>query len=128
MSKIVPRSPYDTQSGLVYFPRMLHKIRLHLAGTLPDDYRENLGQAFDAIVLQNCPNHQYAIDVWTGDTSAPNWKEVVSFSSPSSRIFGSAAASLHSNDTRISLPETTRTRALRFHFTQGHQSAHWMNA
>lgn len=48
MSKIVPRSPYDTQSGLVYFPRMLHKIRLHLAGTLPDDYRENLGQAFDA--------------------------------------------------------------------------------
>jgi gluconokinase len=49
MSHPVPglRSPYDTVDGLVYFGRMLDKIRLHAAGRLPGDYLENLGAGFD---------------------------------------------------------------------------------
>jgi hypothetical protein len=32
MSEQLPRSPYDVVGGLVYFPRMLDKIRLHARG------------------------------------------------------------------------------------------------
>ncbi len=42
------RSPADTVSGVVYFARMLSKIRLQQAGRLPDDLKENLGLGFDA--------------------------------------------------------------------------------
>lgn len=41
------RSIYHRVGGLVYFGRMLDKIRLHDAGQLPADYVENLGQGFD---------------------------------------------------------------------------------
>ena len=41
------RSPREMVDGLVYFGRMLDKIRLEKAGQLPADYRENLGQGFD---------------------------------------------------------------------------------
>jgi hypothetical protein len=41
------RSPYDQIGGLVYFGRMLDKIRLHAAGKLPGDYQSNLGTGFD---------------------------------------------------------------------------------
>ena len=34
--------------GLVYFGRMLDKIRLHAKGGLPADYQPNLGKGFDA--------------------------------------------------------------------------------
>lgn len=44
---MTPRSAYDQISGLVYFPRMLDKIRLHAAGKLGADYHPNLGQGFD---------------------------------------------------------------------------------
>lgn len=37
------RSPYDTVGGIVYFGRMIDKIRLHAAGKLPADYHEQLG-------------------------------------------------------------------------------------
>ena len=37
------RSPYDKVGRLVYFGRMLDKIRLHAAGQLPEDYVQNLG-------------------------------------------------------------------------------------
>ena len=37
------RSPYTLVGRLVYFGRMLDKIRLHARGMLPEDYRENLG-------------------------------------------------------------------------------------
>ncbi len=43
----VPRSAYDRTGGIVYFARMLHKIRLHAAGTLRDDFQANLGSGFD---------------------------------------------------------------------------------
>jgi gluconokinase len=46
------RSPYDKVGGLIYFGRMLDKIRLHAKGALPADYVENLGQAFDKFCVQ----------------------------------------------------------------------------
>jgi gluconokinase len=39
------RSPYIRVGRLVYFGRMLDKIRLHAAGALPADYTANLGDA-----------------------------------------------------------------------------------
>jgi carbohydrate kinase (thermoresistant glucokinase family) len=43
------RSPYATVGRIVYFGRMLDKIRLHQAGRLPvADYAANLGKGFDA--------------------------------------------------------------------------------
>ncbi len=39
------RSPYARVGRLVYFGRMLDKIRLHARGALPADYLENLGDA-----------------------------------------------------------------------------------
>jgi len=47
MSNIVPVSPYETCHGLVYFPRMIDKIRLHASGELGADYVPNLGKGFD---------------------------------------------------------------------------------
>jgi len=44
----VPKSPYESIQGIVYFPRMLDKIRLHRAGGLREDLHENLGKGFDA--------------------------------------------------------------------------------
>ena len=41
------RSPADLVGGLVYFGRMLDKMRLHDAGKLPEDYVANLGGGFD---------------------------------------------------------------------------------
>jgi gluconokinase len=38
------RSPYDKVGRLVYFGRMLDKIRLHAAGRLPAEYVANLGE------------------------------------------------------------------------------------
>ncbi len=42
---IIPglRSPSDQVKGLVYFGRMLDKIRLHAAGKLPEDWQVQLG-------------------------------------------------------------------------------------
>ena len=40
------RNGIEQVGGLVYFPRMLDKIRLHAAGKLPADY--NRGSGFDA--------------------------------------------------------------------------------
>lgn len=45
------RSPYIQCRGIYYVPRMLDKIRLHLAGALPVDYLANLGGGFDARCL-----------------------------------------------------------------------------
>lgn len=41
-----PCSGHATVGGVVFFARMLDKIRLHAAGELPDDY--NLGGGFDS--------------------------------------------------------------------------------
>lgn len=36
-------SPHDQVGGIVYFPRMLAKIRLHAKGELPHDYVDFIG-------------------------------------------------------------------------------------
>jgi hypothetical protein len=38
-----PKSPNEKVDGLIYFPRMLDKIRLHARGELAEDYHKNLG-------------------------------------------------------------------------------------
>lgn len=43
----VPRSAYDQVDGLVYFARMLDKIRLHARGELREDFQDNLGKGAD---------------------------------------------------------------------------------
>ena len=52
MNEQFPRSPYDALRGLVYFPRMLDKIRLHAAGRLPEVYQKHLGDGFDGRCLR----------------------------------------------------------------------------
>lgn len=37
------RSPYETTLGIVYFARMLDKIRLHAKGELPEEYAKYIG-------------------------------------------------------------------------------------
>lgn len=44
---IYPRSARETMCGWMHLPRYIDKIRLHLAGRLHPDYRENLGKGFD---------------------------------------------------------------------------------
>jgi gluconokinase len=44
MSTTYPKSPNEkTANGMIYFPRMLDKIRLHARGELPEEYHKNLG-------------------------------------------------------------------------------------
>jgi len=43
----VPRSAYDQTGGIVYFARMLDKIRLYGAGALRADFHANLGSSLD---------------------------------------------------------------------------------
>ena len=44
------RSPYAQVGGLVYFGRMLDKIRKHARGELREDFHEMLGQGFESHV------------------------------------------------------------------------------
>jgi gluconokinase len=43
----VPRSAYDKTGGMLYFARMLDKIRLHARGELRPDFHDNLGKGAD---------------------------------------------------------------------------------
>ncbi len=47
-----PRSAYDKVGGLVYFPRMLDKIRLQAAGELSPEYFEFMPKGFNLRLLQ----------------------------------------------------------------------------
>jgi hypothetical protein len=47
MNNFAVRSPGAKVGGLVYFGRMLDKIRLHAKGELPEEYQPNLGKGFD---------------------------------------------------------------------------------
>jgi hypothetical protein len=51
--KTLPRSGYDQVGGMVYFPRLLDKIRLHDRGELPADYHNNLGKGADTWCLHH---------------------------------------------------------------------------
>ncbi|MFL6530112.1 MAG: DUF5069 domain-containing protein [Chthoniobacterales bacterium] len=48
MSNIPMRSPAAKVGGIVYFGRMIDKIKAHAEGQLPPDYQPNLGKGFDA--------------------------------------------------------------------------------
>ena len=50
MSDFPVRSPAAKVGGIVYFGRMLDKIRAHREGKLPPEYQANLGKGFD----ENC--------------------------------------------------------------------------
>lgn len=45
--KSTPLSAFQETLGMVYFARMLDKIRLEVAGNLRDDFCDNLGAGFD---------------------------------------------------------------------------------
>ena len=46
------RSPSAKVGGIVYFGRMLDKIRLHDKSELPADYHANLGRGFDEFCIK----------------------------------------------------------------------------
>ena len=48
------RSPYAKVGRLVYFGRMLDKIRLHAAGKLPAEYVENYGDTQPTVFDARC--------------------------------------------------------------------------
>jgi hypothetical protein len=48
------RSPYAKVGRLVYFGRMLDKIRLHTAGSLPAEFVKNLGTSVPAFYDARC--------------------------------------------------------------------------
>jgi len=45
-----PISAYQETRGMVYFPRMLDKIRKHAAGELREDFHNFLGSGFDGMI------------------------------------------------------------------------------
>jgi Domain of unknown function (DUF5069) len=48
MRELGLRSPASRVDGIVYFGRMIDKIREHDKGHLPSDYQANLGRGFDS--------------------------------------------------------------------------------
>jgi hypothetical protein len=48
----LPCGPNERTKGMVWFPRMLDKIRIHAQGELPDDYIPWLGNGFDGRCLR----------------------------------------------------------------------------
>ena len=53
MSEIIyPRSPRETMCGWMHLPRLIDKIRLHLAGKLHPDYQANFCKGFDGLWLE----------------------------------------------------------------------------
>ena len=49
---IYPRSPRETMCGWSHLPRLIDKIRLHLAGKLHADYQANFCKGFDSLWLE----------------------------------------------------------------------------
>jgi gluconokinase len=47
MKDFAVRSPGAKVGGIVYFGRMLDKIRVHAKGELPGEYQQNLGERMD---------------------------------------------------------------------------------
>jgi Domain of unknown function (DUF5069) len=56
-----PKSPKEMTKGMMYFPRMVDKIRMHACGELPEDYHKNFGtsQTADSACCNFLPvNHR----------------------------------------------------------------------
>jgi gluconokinase len=79
MSTKFPVSPYENLHGLVYFRRMIDKIRLHADGQLGEDYIPNLGQAFDhrCCLLLEVNYEELAAIVRSGLSDEDIWNWVV---------------------------------------------------
>ncbi len=45
--RVTPKSAYEKTGGMMYFPRMLSKIRLYASGELRPDFHANLGKGAD---------------------------------------------------------------------------------
>ncbi|MCW1923340.1 DUF5069 domain-containing protein [Luteolibacter arcticus] len=52
MSYEAPSSPRDEIDGVIYFPRLCHKVRLHATGKLHPQYHANLGGGMDLWTCQ----------------------------------------------------------------------------
>jgi len=107
MSSEFPISPREEIEGIVYFPRMLDKIRRHAAGNLGPDYEEKMGKGFDdhcceflgvayedikAIVLDGATDSEtleqcfqrgrtpspYEVEVWSAYLSKRGWRDQAS--------------------------------------------------
>lgn len=62
--RIFPRSPREIMNGWHYLPRYVDKIRLHRAGKLHDDYKENFGKGFDGFWLKTAGvTHEQFVEV-----------------------------------------------------------------
>ncbi len=74
-----PCSPYNTRHGLVYFCRMIDKIRLHAAGELREDCIPNLGKGFDdSCCLLLAINYEKLVDaVLSGLSDEDLWSWVM---------------------------------------------------
>jgi hypothetical protein len=70
MNKVPVRSPFQKVESLVYFGRMLDKIRVNAKGTLSPDYQPNLGKGFDqlCVAFLRVDYHQLAERVKQGGT------------------------------------------------------------
>jgi Domain of unknown function (DUF5069) len=53
MAEFPLRSPSAKVGGIVYFGRMLDKIRVHAEGELPLEYQPNLGKGFDDFCVKS---------------------------------------------------------------------------
>ena len=75
--KVPPISAYQETLGMIYFARMLDKIRLNAAGHLREDFCGNLGLGFDGRCV-NFLRIEYAdlvarVVVGGGDEDILNW-------------------------------------------------------
>lgn len=72
-----PRSPHEKVGGVVYFGRMLDKIRLMQSGELHPDLHQNLGGGFDkrCVDFLHVSYHELAKKVLEGqdDLAALEW-------------------------------------------------------
>ena len=102
-----PRSAYDKVGGMLYFARMLDKMRLHARGELSEEYHANLGRGadkwccgflrvdYDALaarvgeggddeaILEWCFEHGRALNVvdlmiWNAFTQKLGWNDIAS--------------------------------------------------
>jgi hypothetical protein len=61
MNQLGSRSPSAKVGGLVYFGRMLDKIRAHEKNELPQDYQANLGRGFDEFCTKFLSVHYHDV-------------------------------------------------------------------
>jgi hypothetical protein len=77
MSNQYPCSPKLEIDGLIYFPRLCDKIRLHSEGKLDEDYHANLGGGMDLWICQflgvDYPELANLIKEGASDADALSW-------------------------------------------------------